>query len=118
MRIRVSQASFPVSQTPFLIPQKISKSGVPRCHFFLFSNRFPLARAATSFWHPLEMRQDRGDALLCEGASWRDFPTRIEVAARNADLLFGCYASALRGGRVALGEPWPDTIVTELEGRE
>jgi predicted dehydrogenase len=57
------------------------------------------------------------DALLGEGAGWRQFPTRIEVAARNADLLFGCYASAQRGGRVALGEAWPDAIVAGLEGR-
>jgi predicted dehydrogenase len=47
--------------------------------------------------------------------SWRQFPTRIEVAARNADLLFGCYASAVRGARVDLGDAWPDEIVEALE---
>jgi len=57
------------------------------------------------------------DALLSDGEGWRTFPTRIEVAARNADLLFGCYASALRGGRVALDEAWPDEIVAGLEAR-
>ena len=57
------------------------------------------------------------DALLGPGEGWRQFPTRIEVAARNADLLFGCYASALRGRRVALGEEWPDEVVAELELR-
>jgi predicted dehydrogenase len=57
------------------------------------------------------------DALLGQDAGWRQFPTRIEVAARNADLLFGCYASALRGARVALGEAWPDAIVAALEAR-
>src|SRR5262245_10212837 len=57
------------------------------------------------------------DALLGRGGGWREFPTRIEVAARNADLLFGCYASALRGSRVALGEAWSDAIVSNLEQR-
>jgi predicted dehydrogenase len=56
---------------------------------------------------------DLRDALRGDG--WRQFPTRIELAARNADLLFGCYASALRGGRVELGEAWPDDIVDGLE---
>jgi predicted dehydrogenase len=55
------------------------------------------------------------NALLGQGASWRDFPTRIEIAARNADLLFGCYASALGGGRVALASEWPDSVVDAVE---
>jgi predicted dehydrogenase len=52
------------------------------------------------------------------GDGWRQFPTRIDVAARNADLLFGCYASALRGARVDLGQAWPDEVVAALERRE
>jgi len=63
--------------------------------------------------------QPVGDAeLLDRPVDPAEAPDRpVMVAARNADLLFGCYASALRGGRVALGEQWPDTIVAGLEGR-
>src|SRR4029079_8653346 len=41
------------------------------------------------------------DALRGDG--WRQFPTRIDVAARNADPLFRWYASARRGAARALG---------------
>ena len=43
------------------------------------------------------------------------FPTRIEVAARNADLMFACYASALGGGRIDLPAELPDSLVDRLE---
>jgi predicted dehydrogenase len=43
------------------------------------------------------------------------FPTRVEVAARCADLMFGCYASALGRRVVTLPAEWPDSLVDELE---
>jgi predicted dehydrogenase len=57
---------------------------------------------------------DLRDTLHGPADAWRAFPTRIEAAARNADVLFGCYASAIEGARVDLGQDWPDSIV---EGR-
>ena len=54
---------------------------------------------------------DLRDTLHGPADAWREFPTRIEAAARNADVMFGCYASALEGARVALGQHWPDSIV-------
>jgi predicted dehydrogenase len=55
------------------------------------------------------------DTLRAGGEEWRQFPTRVEVAARNGDVMFGCYASALGGGRVALGGEWPDALVGGIE---
>src|SRR5262249_14865469 len=55
------------------------------------------------------------DTLHAGGEAWREFPTRIEVAARNGDVMFGCYASALGGGRVALRAGLPDSVVGEVE---
>ncbi len=55
------------------------------------------------------------DTLTAGDDSWRRFPTRVEVAARNANLMFGCYASALSGGRVAIGSTWPDAVVDGIE---
>jgi predicted dehydrogenase len=51
------------------------------------------------------------DALKASDDAWRRFPTRVEVAARNADLMFACFASALAGGRVTIGSVWPDSVV-------
>ncbi len=47
--------------------------------------------------------------------TWQEFPTRVEVAARNSDVMFACYASAVRGKRVNMGEALPDTVVSDLE---
>ncbi|HEX9442079.1 MAG TPA: Gfo/Idh/MocA family oxidoreductase [Roseiflexaceae bacterium] len=58
---------------------------------------------------------DLRDVLHAGGEAWQRFPTRIAVAARNADILFGCYASALGGGRVSLHSEWPDTLVDAVE---
>ena len=44
-----------------------------------------------------------------------DFPTRIEVAARNSDLMFAAYASALGNGRVPLPAAVDDWVVDQLE---
>jgi predicted dehydrogenase len=57
------------------------------------------------------------DSLHDRDAGWRQFPTRIDVAARNAGILFGCYASATSGQRVALDTEWPDAIVGAIEQR-
>ena len=43
-----------------------------------------------------------------------DFPTRIDVAARNSDLIFACYASSLINGRVALPAKVDDWVVDQL----
>jgi predicted dehydrogenase len=56
------------------------------------------------------------DTLLAGGDAWRAFPTRVEVAAQISDLMFGCYASALGGGRVALPGDWPDSLIDAVEG--
>jgi predicted dehydrogenase len=58
------------------------------------------------------------DTLKAGGEAWRAFPTRVEVAARNMDVMFGCYASALGGGRVTLGGEWPDSLVAQVERLE
>ena len=55
------------------------------------------------------------DTLKAGDDSWRRFPTRVEVAARNANIMFGCYASALGGGRVAIDSTWPDAVVDGIE---
>lgn len=52
--------------------------------------------------------------VLVGGGDWRTFPTRIAVAARNQDVMFGCYAAASAGTRVALPQAWDDAIVTQL----
>ena len=44
-----------------------------------------------------------------------EFPTRIEVAARNSDLIFAAYASALGNGRVLLPVALDDWVVDQLE---
>ena len=46
---------------------------------------------------------------------WRQFPTRIQNAARVSDLMFACYASALDRRAVSLGETFDDSIVERLE---
>jgi len=47
--------------------------------------------------------------------TWRDFPTRIEVANQASDLIFACYASALGGGSVKLPAQFQDSLVDKLE---
>ena len=43
-----------------------------------------------------------------------DFPTRIELAAHNADLMFACYASALGNGRIPLPARIDDWAVEQI----
>ena len=43
-----------------------------------------------------------------------DFPTRIDVAARNSDLMFACYASALGNGRLPLPAKVDDWVVDQV----
>jgi predicted dehydrogenase len=45
------------------------------------------------------------DTLLGPGGQWRQFPTRIGVAAQTAALLFACMQSAAEQRRIALGAP-------------
>ncbi|HYN90208.1 MAG TPA: Gfo/Idh/MocA family oxidoreductase [Ardenticatenaceae bacterium] len=56
------------------------------------------------------------DSLHAGPDAWREFPTRVEVAGRNSDVLFGCYASALGEGRVTLEGPWSETLIEKIEG--
>jgi len=56
---------------------------------------------------------DLRDHLL--GGKWREFPTRVEIAGQNSDLMFGVYASALGGGKVKLPQELSDDIVTKIE---
>jgi predicted dehydrogenase len=43
-----------------------------------------------------------------------DFPTRIELAAHNTDVMFACYASALGNGRVPLPAKVDDWVVDQI----
>jgi predicted dehydrogenase len=43
-----------------------------------------------------------------------DFPTRVEVAARNSELMFACYASALGNGRVPLPARVDDWVIDQV----
>lgn len=43
-----------------------------------------------------------------------DFPTRVEIAARNSDLMFACYASALGNGRLPLPARVDDWVVDQV----
>jgi predicted dehydrogenase len=52
------------------------------------------------------------DRLL--DGSWPDFPTRIEVAGRIAELMFACYTSAESSQRVALPATLDDEVVERL----
>ena len=47
-------------------------------------------------------------------ATTADFPTRIEVAARNAEIIFAAYASALGNGRVPLPARVDDWVVDQV----
>lgn len=49
------------------------------------------------------------------GKSWKGFPTRVEIAARNAELMFGCYASSLRHDKFVLGKSWSNEDIELLE---
>ncbi|MFM7679880.1 MAG: hypothetical protein ACKO83_13625, partial [Roseiflexaceae bacterium] len=52
--------------------------------------------------------------VLVGGADWRQFPTRIAMAARNQDVMFGCYAASQQGTRVELPQVWDDAIVARV----
>ena len=47
--------------------------------------------------------------------TWRSFSTRIEVAARHSNTLFGCYASVIRGEKVYLPATLDDRITDDLQ---
>ncbi|MCW8131773.1 MAG: Gfo/Idh/MocA family oxidoreductase [Planctomycetota bacterium] len=47
--------------------------------------------------------------------TWKEFPTRVEISAQVSDVMFGCYASALGGGKVKLPQEFPDSLVDQLE---
>ena len=49
---------------------------------------------------------DLYETLRGEGSDWQKFPTRVEIAAGNADLMFGCYVSSLRRERFIPGSGW------------
>jgi predicted dehydrogenase len=50
-----------------------------------------------------------------QGGTTDQFPTRLEVASRNSDVMFACYASALGNGRVLLPAALDDWVVDQLE---
>ena len=58
---------------------------------------------------------DLRDALLGEGKSMQEFPTRVEVAAQNSDVMFGCYVSALRQEKFIIGNGWSAENIGLLE---
>lgn len=45
----------------------------------------------------------------------QEFPTRVEIAGRNSDLMMACYASALGGGLVQLPTSLSDSLVDQLK---
>ncbi|MBI3831191.1 MAG: Gfo/Idh/MocA family oxidoreductase [Planctomycetes bacterium] len=47
---------------------------------------------------------------------WKEFPTRVELASINSDLMMAVYASALGGGKVKLPQDFSDDLVNKLEG--
>ena len=49
------------------------------------------------------------------GGNWREFPTRVQISAQISDVMFGCYASALGGGRIKLPAEFSDSIIDRLE---
>lgn len=51
------------------------------------------------------------DTLHGDQEAWQEFPTRVGVAARHANVLFSCYASARQGKPVPVDADWPDTIM-------
>lgn len=54
--------------------------------------------------------------LRGEGPGWREFPTRAEIAAANANLMFGCYVSALRREKFIPGNGWSKEDLGLLAG--
>lgn len=55
------------------------------------------------------------DTLRSNDERWKAFPTRVEVAGRNAEVMFGCYASALQKATFTLNRGWPEDLVTKIE---
>ncbi|MDA0837859.1 MAG: Gfo/Idh/MocA family oxidoreductase [Planctomycetota bacterium] len=48
------------------------------------------------------------------GGKEKEFPTRVELAARNSDLMMACYVSALTNERVDLPAKLSDSIIKRL----
>ena len=46
---------------------------------------------------------------------WQQFPTRVEISSANADVMFGCYLSALRQEKIELGKGWSDDDLARLD---
>jgi predicted dehydrogenase len=46
--------------------------------------------------------------------TWKDFPTRVEISAQISDIMFGCYASALGGGKIKLPSQFEDSLVDKV----
>jgi predicted dehydrogenase len=58
---------------------------------------------------------DLRDTLHKDSENWKSFPTRVEVAARNSDVMFGCYASALSHDKFILANGWSQSIIGMVE---
>jgi len=54
------------------------------------------------------------DTLHSDGERWRSFPTCVEVAARNSEVLFGCYASALSEKRFIFDGGWSEAVMAKI----
>ncbi len=55
------------------------------------------------------------DTLHSNDMRWKEFPTRVEIAARNAEVMFGCYASALEKATFVFNRRWPKRVITKIE---
>jgi predicted dehydrogenase len=55
------------------------------------------------------------DSLRGPGEQWRAFPTRVELAGRNSEVMFGCYASALSGSRFTFEEGWSAPVLSQID---
>lgn len=59
--------------------------------------------------------QDLHAILRGDGPDWREFPTRVEIASSNADLMFGCYISSLRREKFIPGNGWSQEDLALLD---
>jgi predicted dehydrogenase len=46
---------------------------------------------------------------------WKLFPTRVEVAGRNSEAMFGCFASALERERFIFEQGWSEDLIAKIE---
>jgi predicted dehydrogenase len=48
------------------------------------------------------------------GGTWQEFPTRVEIAAKNSELMMATYLAALNNAKVDLPTKLPDSLVNRV----